>query len=712
MVARKLLVRHNSSQFDVDYDTDDGLEVLKYQLFSLTLISPEEQKLLGACNRAIRDDADLYSATELQLVTTSEGVESSLSMEKSDELARMLQAKEETLFFQQYQHDGGTVQFEQRVRPYVSQVLMYEDHIRQEAARKTVPMDELEEQALISLAKEGCFKPSKVKQDHAILLQLLFWFKKTFRWVNAPLCETCGCETKNMGMGISLASESQFGCSRVELYRCKICSNVTRFPRYNDPLKLLETRRGRCGEWANCFTLYCRSLGYESRLVLDFTDHVWTECFCNYLGRWMHLDPCEGVYDNPLLYEKGWRKQLDYVIALSKDGVFDVTKRYTRKWQEVLARRYIISEANVAIVLSRLTKECRNGLNPLALALLDERDRKEAEELSKEIHAHDESVSLPQRRSGAKEWRLARSEVGLSYDISLGSTSCPTRTCVDGHVSCIYNMLCSLLTECIDAGISKAETVVCLYTLKDLMLNLKTMSFRSRSAMLKSSSNNSGNELWAMASIKDLFSALSLRTETELDNGLYISMNDDPVRTAIALPVISDALDEMIKYIQGVDVFSKKILHPPLVKCNRITSGSVIASGEELPFGISTSAFDGLRLSKWEEPNGAKGCWIEYRTLNGEMHELQAYELMSASDAPERDPMDWVLEGSNDMGFSWFILDTRSSQMFQERFMRKAFMIEPSKKCRSNAFRFRFLAVFDSKATSRMQVGSIDFYAG
>ncbi|CAN6453815.1 unnamed protein product [Victoria cruziana] len=540
MVARKLLVRHNSSQFDVDYDTDDGLEVLKYQLFSLTLISPEEQKLLGACNRAIRDDADLYSATELQLVTTSEGVESSLSMEKSDELARMLQAKEETLFFQQYQHDGGTVQFEQRVRPYVSQVLM-----------------------------EGCFKPSKVKQDHAILLQLLFWFKKTFR--------------------------------------CKICSNVTRFPRYNDPLKLLETRRGRCGEWANCFTLYCRSLGYESRLVLDFTDHVWTECFCNYLGRWMHLDPCEGVYDNPLLYEKGWRKQLDYVIALSKDGVFDVTKRYTRKWQEVLARRYIISEANVAIVLSRLTKECRNGLNPLALALLDERDRKEAEELSKEIHAHDESVSLPQRRSGAKEWRLARSEVGLSYDISLGSTSCPTRTCVDGHVSCIYNMLCSLLTECIDAGISKAETVVCLYTLKDLMLNLKTMSFRSRSAMLKSSSNNSGNELWAMASIKDLFSALSLRTETELDNGLYISMNDDPVRTAIALPVISDALDEMIKYIQGVDVFSKKILHPPLVKCNRITSGSVIASGEELPFGISTSAFDGLRLSKWEEPNGAKG---------------------------------------------------------------------------------------------------------
>lgn len=65
--------------------------------------------------------------------------------------------------------------------------------------------------------------------------------------------------------------------SIVEIYKCKLCSSIVRFPRYNDPKKLLETRSGRCGEWANCFTLMCKALNYETRYVLDFTDHVWTE---------------------------------------------------------------------------------------------------------------------------------------------------------------------------------------------------------------------------------------------------------------------------------------------------------------------------------------------------------------------------------------------------------------------------------------------------
>lgn len=35
------------------------------------------------------------------------------------------------------------------------------------------------------------------------------------------------------------------------------------------------------------------------------------------------------------------------------------------------------------------------------------------------------------------------------------------------------------------------------------------------------------------------------------------------------------------------------------------------------------------------------GCWIKYKVSDNLMHELVAYEIMSANDAPERDPMDW-----------------------------------------------------------------------
>ena len=64
----------------------------------------------------------------------------------------------------------------------------------------------------------------------------------------------------------------------VEVYQCQSgCGAVTRFPRYNHPRKLLESRQGRCGEWANCFTLCCIAMGYDARHVNDYTDHVWTE---------------------------------------------------------------------------------------------------------------------------------------------------------------------------------------------------------------------------------------------------------------------------------------------------------------------------------------------------------------------------------------------------------------------------------------------------
>jgi peptide-N4-(N-acetyl-beta-glucosaminyl)asparagine amidase len=113
------------------------------------------------------------------------------------------------------------------------------------------------------------------------------------------------------------AEDRENGASRIESYKCKDDGVVTRFPRYNNPVKLFETKTGRCGEYANAFTAICIALGHNARKCLDWTDHVWTEVYVDEMQRWVHLDPCDGYYDEPLAYEKGWGKSLTYVIGTS-----------------------------------------------------------------------------------------------------------------------------------------------------------------------------------------------------------------------------------------------------------------------------------------------------------------------------------------------------------------------------------------------------------
>lgn len=95
------------------------------------------------------------------------------------------------------------------------------------------------------------------------------------------------------------------------------------------------TKSGRCGEWANCFTFFCRCLKYDTRYIYSTSDHVWTEVYSHYQKRWIHVDPSENVIDSPLMYEHGWNRELSYVFAFANDHVQDVTWRYSNNHKAV-----------------------------------------------------------------------------------------------------------------------------------------------------------------------------------------------------------------------------------------------------------------------------------------------------------------------------------------------------------------------------------------
>lgn len=168
-----------------------------------------------------------------------------------------------------------------------------------------------------------------------------------------PLCTKCNIKaTATQKPGNPTKDEKADGARRVEMYECSQCKVEVRFPRFNNPIKLLETRHGRCGEWANCFTLFCRAAGLDTRSVIDNLDHVWVEIWADELGRWIHCDPCENVIDTPPMYESGWNKKYAYVFAFAKDHVADVTWRYTFNRKLTTKRR---NKCRPAVLFNFLT---------------------------------------------------------------------------------------------------------------------------------------------------------------------------------------------------------------------------------------------------------------------------------------------------------------------------------------------------------------------
>ena len=259
----------------------------------------------------------------------------------------------------------------------------------------------------------------------------LFFQKDVMTWVNAPPCENCGAGVDEMehkeSRGPITEEEREGQANRVEVYVCKACAAITTFPRYCSVRKLLETRKGRCGEYANLFGLYCRAAGFETRYVMDWTDHVWVEVLVG--DEWIMADSCEGIINRPSMYESGWGKKLNCIVGISVDMVADVTPRYTRfffdKDFQDRRRSIISSEAAGERIIAQVNATLHQGLPKSRVQQLVERAARERLDLdaykSKSEWTEEERHGRG-RISGSLEWKVSRQEDGMNSTVEAVSS--------------------------------------------------------------------------------------------------------------------------------------------------------------------------------------------------------------------------------------------------------------------------------------------------
>src|ERR1022692_1967061 len=96
------------------------------------------------------------------------------------------------------------------------------------------------------------------------------------------------------------------------------------------------------------------------------------------------------------------------------------------------------------------------------------------------------------------------------------------------------------------------------------------------------------------------------------------------------------------------------------------------ASDENLPVEPAAAAFDGLTNTKWFSRSSDSATWLQLFFGGGRAWTLTEYALTSGNDVPNRDPLDWQFQASND-GIAWTNLDVRTGEAFESRLQTRSY---------------------------------------
>ncbi|NEW07633.1 carbohydrate-binding protein [Paenibacillus sp. SYP-B3998] len=136
---------------------------------------------------------------------------------------------------------------------------------------------------------------------------------------------------------------------------------------------------------------------------------------------------------------------------------------------------------------------------------------------------------------------------------------------------------------------------------------------------------------------------------------------------------------------------------------NLAVGGTVTASGENAPNEGKDSAFDQTPYSKWLVFNSPG--WLQYQFTMANV--VTSYSITSANDYPDRDPIGWVLKGSND-GSIWTVLDTRQNESFTYRYQTKTYSFS-----NTTAYKFvKFDNLTNQAGSGILQLAEIKLFDG